>query len=109
MFPETPKTWTARALEHDLAAAGRSAEAALDTLVKLADAHIAYDLRHGHTPLSAFRAAPDRYWLAFSGAPKKPWPVELTGSEPPRSLSCEVGVASYNPALRRLTPPLRIA
>lgn len=109
MFPETPKTWTARSLEHDLMAAGRTPEGALDSLVKMADAHFAYDLRHGHRPLSSFAAAPQTYWSAFLTAPKKEQPIELTRSEPLRSLSCVVGVASYNPALRRLPTPMRIA
>ncbi len=109
VFPETPKTWTARSLEHDLAAAGRTAEAALDTLVKIADAHIAYDIRHGHKPLSAFGSAPKLYWTAFSFARKEDSPVELTRSEPERSLRYTVGIAAENPALRRLASPLRIA
>lgn len=102
-------TWTARSLEHDLAAEGRTAEAALDNLVKMADAHIAYDIRHGHEPLSAFASAPQRYWNAFGAAPKKDPPIELTRNEPRRSLRCVVGVAPYNPGLRRLASPLRIA
>ena len=104
VFPETPKTWTARSLEHDLTAAGRTADAALETLVKMADAHIAYDLRHGHAPLSAFASAPRLYWNAFVAAPKKTEPIELNRAEPSRSLRCIVGVASENPALRRIHP-----
>lgn len=109
VFPETPKTWIARSLEHDLAAAGRTAEAALDTLVKVADAHIAYDIRHGHKPLSAFGSAPRIYWNAFSVAKIEQNPVELTRSAPDRSLRYVVGLAAQNPALRRLQTPLRIA
>jgi hypothetical protein len=109
VFPETPKTWTARSLEHDLMAAGRTAQAALDTLVKVADAHMAYDIRHGHQPLSAFGSAPQLYWNAFSIAKIAQTPVELTRSAPERSLRYVVGIAAQNPALRRLEPPLRIA
>ena len=103
VFPDTPHTWKARALEHDLMAGGRSAEAALHTLVKLADAHIAYDIRHGHRPLSAFAPAPQMYWNAFWGAAKSAQPIELTRTEPERSLRYVVGIASADPALRWLT------
>ena len=54
VFPETHGTWTARGLEHDLAAEGRTIEAAVDTLLKIARAHVAYDRRHNREPLSAF-------------------------------------------------------
>ena len=103
VFPDTPRTWTARALEHDLMASGRSAEAALDTLVKMADAHIAFDIRHGHQPLSAFAQAPQRYWNAFGEAAKSVQPSELTRTEPARSLRYVVGLAAADPALRRLS------
>jgi hypothetical protein len=109
VFPETPKTWTARSLEHDLAAAGRTPEAALDTLVKIADAHIAYDIRHGHKPLSAFGSAPKLYLDAFNVARTASSPVELARNSPERSLRYVVGITAFNPALRRLAAPLRIA
>ena len=109
VFPEAPRIWTARSLEHDLAAVGRTAEAALDTLVKMADAHIAYDLRHGHRPLSAFGSAPQLYWNAFEVARKGQSSVDLTRNAPARSLSYVVGIADQNPALRRLVSPMRIA
>jgi hypothetical protein len=102
VFPETPKTWTARSLEHDLTAAGGTPDAALETLMKMADAHIAYDIRHGHPPLSAFASAPRLYWNAFVAASKKREPIELNRSEPSRSLRCIVGMAAENPALKRI-------
>ena len=102
VFPDTPKTWKARALEHDLTAGGRSAEEALNTLVKMADAHIAYDIRHGHQPLSAFVQAPQIYWNAFGRAEKSVQQNELTGTEPERSLRYVVGITSADPAIRRL-------
>ena len=100
VFPETTKTWVARSLEHDLSAAGRSADAAIELLMKMVDAHVAYDIRHGHQPLGAFASAPRLYWQAFVAAPKK----ELTRTEPERPVRCVVGFADQNPALRRLTP-----
>jgi hypothetical protein len=104
VFPETPKTWVARSLEHDMSAVGRSADAAIDTLVRMVDAHLAYDMRHGHQPLGAFASAPGPYWQAFIAAPKKAKPIELfTKTEPIKSLRCVVGIAAHNPALRRIT------
>jgi hypothetical protein len=102
VFPETTKAWGARSLEHDLAAVGRTAEAALDALVRIASAHIAYDCRHGRAPLSAFAAAPRSYWNAYAGAAKAARPMEITRSEPQGQLSCLVSVTRENPAMRRL-------
>ena len=104
VFPETTKTWVARSLEHDLSASGRSADAAIDMLMKMVDAHVAYDLRHGHQPLGAFACAPRLYWQAFVAATKTDPPIELNRTAPDRSLRCVVGFAPQNPALKRITP-----
>jgi hypothetical protein len=83
VFPETGgKTWTARALEHDIAAQGGSLEAAVDTLLKIARAHIAYDKRHNRTPLSAFGTAPRLYWSAFHAARQLTSPTFLAAADP---------------------------
>jgi hypothetical protein len=109
VFPETTKAWTARSLEHDLAAVGRTAEAAVDALVRVASAHIAYDIRHGRPPLSAFGAAPRPYWNAFAGASMRTRPQEVMRTEPQGPFSCLVSVTRENPAIRRVVPPYRIA
>ena len=108
VFPETTKAWTARSLEHDLAAVGRTAEAAVDALVRVASAHIAFDIRHGRPPLSAFGAAPRPYWNAFAGAAMRTKPLEVLRAEPQGPFSCLVSVTKENPAIRRV-PPYRIA
>lgn len=100
VFPETTKSWTARCLEHDLEAAGRTAEAALDALVRVASAHMAYDVRHGRAPLSAFGAAPRSYWNAFAGASMTNKPLEVLRIEPHGPFSCSVTVTKENPAIR---------
>jgi hypothetical protein len=100
VFPDSPKAWTARCLEHDLSARGRTAEAAIDTLVKIADAHIAFDIRHGRAPLSAFAAAPRLYWTAFNRAYKS-GPVELRRPEFDRTLKCAVGMVDQHPIVAR--------
>jgi hypothetical protein len=81
VFPESPRNWTARALERDLAGGGVTMEAALDTVLKMARAHINYDLRHGRQPLSAFAAAPRLYWEAFAGATRVDIRLDLSGEE----------------------------
>lgn len=101
VFPETSKAWAARCLEHDLAAVGKTAEAAVDALVRIASAHISYDIRHGRTPLSAFGAAPRPYWNAFAGASMGSRPKEIVGAQAADgSFSCLVTVSSSNPAVR---------
>jgi O-glycosyl hydrolase len=109
VFPETTKAWMARCLEHDLAAVGRTAEAATDALVRVASAHIAYDIRHGRQPLSGFGTAPRSFWHAFAGASAKSKPMELVRAEPEGDLSCLVTVMQENPATLRRMPPYRIA
>ena len=61
-------------------------EAALDTVLKVARAHINYDLRHGRHPLSAFAAAPRLYWEAFAGATRVDIRVGLAGEETDASM-----------------------
>lgn len=109
VFPETGKTWTARSLEHDLAAGGRSAGAAIDTLVKIAQAHIVFDTRHGHEPLSAFRAAPQLYWNAFARSEKTSQLMEVRREDSGTELQCFVSVVPQNPILSRFPRPVRIA
>ena len=108
VFPDSPKAWTARCLEHDLSARGATAEAAIDALVKIADAHIAFDIRHGRTPLSAFTAAPRLYWNAFTRA-EKTRPIELYRPECDRTLQCAIGMVDQHPIIARYQRPPRIA
>ena len=104
VFPQTYGTWTARGLEHDLAADGRTIEAAVDTLLKIARAHVAYDRRHNREPLSAFAPAPQLYWAAFGGATRLPAPVELDWAENGRPMQIVAAVVSQHPGIRKLPP-----
>ena len=81
VFPESNRWWIARSLERDIAAAGRTPESALDSLVKIAQAHIAFDVRHGREPLSAFAPAPRPYWKAFLDADRTGQEAELRDPE----------------------------
>ena len=111
VFPDTPRTWTARSLERDLSAGGRTPEAAIDTLVRIAEAHIAFDTRHGREPLSAFASAPQLFWNAFAKAEKKSENLELHphGCASEHALHCVIGVTPQNPLTARRPKPLRIA
>jgi hypothetical protein len=102
VFPETHRTWTARGLEHDLAAGGRTIESAVDTLLKIVRAHIDFDLRHHHEPLSAFAAAPSLYWSAFTGARRLPLEMELDWSDRGRLAEVVAAVIHYHPGIRQL-------
>jgi hypothetical protein len=97
-------TWTARVLEHDLAAQGRTMESALDTLVKLIRAHVAYDRGHSRPPLSAFAAAPDGYWSAFDGATELPVTIDIDWHDPDVSGRVIAAVAPEPP--RAETPSI---
>lgn len=108
VFPDSRKAWTARSLEHDLAARGATAEAAIDTLVKIAEAHIAFDTRHGRLPLSAFACAPRLYWNAFARA-ERSTPVEVRRPESDRTLHCVVRMVSEHPIIARYQRPVLIA
>jgi hypothetical protein len=105
VFPETTKAWTARSLEHDIEAGGRTADAALDALVRVASAHIAFDIRHGRAPLSAFGPAPRPYWNAYGGASMIDKPREVLRMEPYGPFACSVTLTKEHPAIR----PSRIA
>ena len=109
VFPEVHGTWTARALEHDLAAEGRTTGSAVDTLLKIVRAHITYDRRHNRAPLSAFAAAPQLYWSAFSGATRLQIPIAVDWSESGIQPQIVAAVASQHPAIRRLPPVTQIA
>lgn len=100
VFPETTKAWTARSLEHDLEAGGRTADAALDALVRVASAHIAFDIRHGRAPLSAFGVAPRSYWNAYGTSSMITKPREVLRMEPHGPFTCSVTLTNDNPAIR---------
>jgi hypothetical protein len=100
VFPETRRIWTARALEHDLAAQGRTMEAAIDTLVRLIQAHVAYDRRHNRKPLSAFAAAPRAYWSAFNRAAELPIQMELDWQDTEMPARIVAAMVPDHPALR---------
>lgn len=104
VFPETGGRWTARGLDHDIAAQGRTVDAAVDTLLRIASAHIAFDRRHNREPLSAFGRAPRAYWSAFARGNRLP-PVGHLES-PGHDVLPEViaAVVPHHPCMRELLP-----
>jgi hypothetical protein len=101
VYPESPKAWTARSLERDIAAAGRTAEAAVESLLSIAEAHIAFDARHGRDPLSSFSAAPQLYWKAFARAGSSSQPREVKRCDSKFQVSYLVGMVPQNPIVGR--------
>ena len=101
VYPESPKAWTARSLERDIAAAGRTAEAAVQSLLSIAEAHIAFDARHGRDPLSAFAAAPQLYWKAFAQSSDGAEPREVRRFDSKYDVRYLVGMVPQNPIVRR--------
>jgi hypothetical protein len=104
VYPESPRRWAAQALEHDLAARGWTIESAIDTLVRITRAHVEFDRRHNHPPLSAFGAAPRPYWKAFNTASPLPIfaEVEWTGGVPAQIVTA---VTNENPVVSHSARP----
>ena len=105
VFPEIHHTWTARGLEHDLAAEGRTIESAVDTLLKVVSAHIDYDRRHNREPLSAFAGAPPLYWSAFNRGTPLPIPMNVDWLEGRLPAQIVAAVVPQHPAIRSLPLP----
>ena len=86
VYAESPGQWCAQALECDVKSASRTADAALDTLIKILEAHIAADLRPGVHPLASFTAAPQPMWSKFAMAAQAAHPFELHRADSPGRL-----------------------
>ena len=109
VFPEVHHTWTARGLEHDLAAEGRTIESAVDTLLKVVSAHIDYDRRHNREPLSAFVGAPPLYWSAFTRGTPLSIPTHVDWLDGRLPSQIVAAVVPRHPAIRGLPPVAHIA
>lgn len=66
VFQMAPANWIVRGLEHDIVAEGRTIGGAVRAALRFIEAQTAFDVRHGHAPLSVFPAASQRYWNAFA-------------------------------------------
>ncbi len=106
-FQETRHTFTARCLEHDITATGRTSEFAVDALLKIVRAHINFDCRHARAPLSAFAPAPRLYWDAFRRGSQH-WVFDVLAEQtaaPATRMHVDVALVAQHPAVR---PPLAV-
>jgi len=94
--------WEARILEHDMSAEGRTREMVIDMVLRLARAHIAYDIRHNREPLSAFGPASRIFWTGFEDGTSVPLPstVEDLGHYEP--IEVRIRMAQQTPTTLRL-------
>lgn len=72
IYQEQSGQWIGRGLEHDLQAEGCTIGEAVRSVLHFARAHVEFDQRHDHDPLSAFRPAPQAYWNAFTAGTAVP-------------------------------------
>ena len=105
IFQEAPGLWVARGLEHDLGAEARSIGGAVRAVLRLIEAHTAFDLRHAHQPLSAFTAAPQAYWNAYAGGLEIP--LEQIGVTTPGNWEIHLAFAGRQPGVERRAQEVR--
>ena len=72
VYQEVPGLWVGRGIEHDLTAEGRSIAETVRAVLRMVQAHAAFDARHDRPPLSAFRPAPQACWNAFHAGTQIP-------------------------------------
>lgn len=101
-FPESKHISTARCLEADIMAIGRTPELAVDSLVKMVRAHIDFDRRHARPALSSFVPAPRLYWDAFRRGSRH-WVFEIHADPLDTSgvlTQVDVSLIPQHPAIR---------
>lgn len=105
VYQDVPGVWVSRGIEHDLTAEGRSIGETVRALLRMVQAHVAYDARHDRPPLSAFRPAPQSCWNAFSGGSLISL-ADLGALEPPH-WTIAVAIARHRPTETRLSGTVR--
>lgn len=109
-YPESSVWTTARCLEHDLMTSGRTADLAVDALLKMIRAHVDYDTRHQRAPLSAFLPAPKLYREAFKQGEQRHQIVEANPlSQQATTTVIDVAVVRDHPVVRPFAAVARIA
>ncbi len=100
VYQDVPGVWVGRGIEHDLTAEGRSIGETVRAVLRMVQAHAAYDARHDRAPLSAFRPAPQSCWNAFSGGT----PISLAdlGALEPPHWKIAVAIARQRPTENRV-------
>jgi hypothetical protein len=99
VYQDVPGIWVSRAIEHDLRVEGRTLGETVRALLRMVQAHAAFDSRHARAPLSAFRPAPQTCWNSFSGG--IPIPLSQLGAVPPSNWNISVSLARQRPAETR--------
>jgi hypothetical protein len=107
VYQDTPGVWVGRGIEHDLTAEGRSIGETVRALLRMIQAHTAFDARHDRAPLSAFRPAPQACWNAFHGG--TPVPLAQFGALAPAEWDVTVAIARHRPTEQRVHWPAQPA
>lgn len=81
IFPDTERSWCARALEADVVVVAATADVALDALTKVLHTQMDHDRRQQRPVFSTFAAAPGPMWDAFAAAAAARHPIEITRNE----------------------------
>jgi len=102
LYQEMPGQWVGRGIEHDVTAEGRSIGETVRAVLRMLQAHIAFDERHDREPLRNFRPAPQLYWNAYSAGTQVP--LDQLGALPPPHWEIAVAIARYRPMAAR--PPI---
>jgi hypothetical protein len=97
LFQETPGVWIGRALEHDMVSEASTIGEALRGIVRLVEAHSAFDRRHRREPLSAFGGAPQGCWSAFTSG--TPLALSQLGVEQPQAWQIVAAIAHRRPTM----------
>lgn len=63
--PNEPEAWIAQALEHDIAAHGRTIEQARVAFERTVQGYFQLAAKHHQEPLASLKAAPDTFWEAW--------------------------------------------
>jgi len=95
VFQDMPGVWIGRGLEHDMLTEARTIGEAVRAIVRLVEAHVAFDERHHRTPLSAFGAAPQSCWNAFTSG--TPLSLAQLGVEHPAACQIVAAIARRPP------------
>jgi hypothetical protein len=103
VYQDVPGVWISRGIEHDLTAEGRSIGETVRAVLRMVQAHAAFDTRHDRAPLSAFRPAPQSCWNAFSAGTQVP--LSQIGALAPPEWAISVAIARHRPSDARLPFP----
>ena len=97
LFQDAPGVWIGRVLEHDMLTEARTIGEALRSIIRIIEAHSAFDRRHRRAPLSAFGGAPQQCWAAFTSG--TPLTLSQLGIEQPYAWHVVAAIARRRPTM----------